>query len=353
MITKNLRKALEEIGFRYSEGTSLEKHHAYSVYNGYLISVYETAGKRTAFVNYKANNDELNAQISDTIISNNPSLPILNISFSENGISVVVNGDIPSFIKLLDVVTAVLCDNGIKGIENCSKCGNKFGTRKPKKVTEGNCNYALCEHCAIETIEDINNKSQTKDKEIESQKTIYGILGSIVFSLIGTFLYFVLYYWVSPNLNANGENIGTGFHYIFCATGTLVALLSYIGYRLFCKKINATAYITVSATSLLFTAIGQYIGTVFEYIASNFSMLGNGSVKLSYILSDKHVWLIHLRNTIPEEISHLHIDYATIFYKMLVISLMFAAVGAAIFLLNLRDKSIEKKELATVETLSV
>lgn len=353
MITKNLRKELEELGFKYSEGTSLEKHHAYAVYNEYLISVYETAGKRTAFINCKSNNDEQNSHIADTITSENPELPILSIDFSLNGISVVANGDIPSFVKILDVVTTALSNNSIKGVENCSKCGNKFGSRKPKKVTEGNRNYIMCEHCAIETIEEISNKNQAKDKELNAQKTIYGILGSIACSLIGAFLYFALYYWVSPNLNSNGENIGTGFHYIFCATGTLVALLSYIGYRLFCKKISATAYITISATSLIFTAIGQYIGTVFEYIATNINTITNGSAKLSYIIGNKHIWLIHLRNTTPEEITHLYVDHATAFYKMLVISLMFAAVGAAIFLLTLRDKAMEKKEIATVETLSV
>ena len=50
MITKNLTKALEEIGFTYNEGNSAEKSHAYAVYGGYLVSVYEKAGKKTAFI---------------------------------------------------------------------------------------------------------------------------------------------------------------------------------------------------------------------------------------------------------------------------------------------------------------
>ena len=161
-----------------------------------------------------------------------------------------------------------------------------------------------------------------------------------MFSFIGAFIYFVLYYWVSPKIGN-----GSGSHYIFCIMGTGVALLSYCGYRIFCKKISAAAYVTISVTSLLFTAIGQYIGTVFEYIAlNNFSVTA---------LSNKHFWLLHLRNTIPADVASNFTNYSADFYKFLAISIMFAAVGAAIFLLSLRDKSIVKKETATIETLTI
>ncbi len=125
-----------------------------------------------------------------------------------------------------------------------------------------------------------------------------------------------------------------------------------MGYRLFCKKISPTAYVTISVTSLFFTAVGQYLGVVFGYIQNEILSISPSS-KLFGILGDKHVWLIHLRNTVPSEISHLYTDYSAIFYKLLIISLMFAAVGAAIFLLTLRDKSLEKQETATIETLNI
>ena len=59
---------------------------------------------------------------------------------------------------------------------------------------------------------------------------------------------------------------------------------------------------------------------MFEFIAKN-------GFNLS-ALSNKHFWLVHLRNTIPADVSDLFTDYSAIFWKLLIISLMFAAVGA-------------------------
>ena len=47
------------------------------------------------------------------------------------------------------------------------------------------------------------------------------------------------------------------------------------------------------------------------------------------------------------------VDNSAIFYKLLMISLMFAAIGAAIFLLTLHDKSVVKKETAEIETIKI
>lgn len=343
MITKSLLKALDELGFTYSDSDSPEKSHAYAVYGGYLVSVYETAGKRTAYFNFKFSENEENAlkqyDISESFSANMSEYSVIDYDLSEDGLRVVSNGSIPVFLKLMDYCIELLIENEIRGIEYCSKCGNKFGQRNPKKVTLNKENRIMCEHCALETVEDIANSNASESTEVKG-KPLFGVLGSVLFGFIGTLLYFVLYYWVSPKIGN-----GSGAHYIFCILGTIVALLTYIGYRLFCKKISAAAYITVSVTSLFFTAIGQYIGTVFEFVALN-------SFDLS-VLSNKHFWLIHLRNTVPADVTANFVNYSAEFYKFLVISLMFAAVGAAIFLLSLRDKSVVKKETATIETLSI
>ncbi|MBR4799145.1 MAG: hypothetical protein IK047_02670 [Clostridia bacterium] len=137
--------------------------------------------------------------------------------------------------------------------------------------------------------------------------------------------------------------------YVICAAGALTALLAFIGYRLFCKKISAAAYISVSVFSLLFTALGQYFGSVFLFLKNNPS----GTVYPCSALSHKAFWLIHLRNTIPADAADQFADQSGIFYKLLAISIMFAVVCAAIFLLSLRDKSIAKKEPLKIETISV
>lgn len=344
MITKSLAKALKEIGFTLSEGGTPDKSHAYAIYGGYMLTVYETAGKRTAYINFKFSDNEENAlkryDISESFSAEMDEYSVVDYELSEDGMRVVCNGSIAVFLKLIDRCIDIIKENEIRGVEYCSKCGNKFGSRKPKKVTQGKENHIMCEHCALETVEELSNASALKEAGAGTGSVKFGVLGSLAFGFIGTLLYFVLYYWISPKIGDAGS-----VRYIFCAMGALVALLSYIGYRLFCKKISPAAYVSISVSSLLFTAIGQYIGIVFEFFAQN-------NIALSS-LSNKHFWLIHLRNTVPAEVAELFPDYAGDFYKFLAISLMFAAVGAAIFLLTLHDKAIIKKETAIIETISI
>ena len=60
MITKNLAKAVENIGFTYVEGASSEKSHAYAVYGDYLVTVYEESGKKVAYFNFRFPESEEN-----------------------------------------------------------------------------------------------------------------------------------------------------------------------------------------------------------------------------------------------------------------------------------------------------
>lgn len=346
MITKNLTKTLEEIGFTYIDGGSTEKSHAYAIYGGYMVTIYETNGNKVAYFNFKFSESEENDlkkyDMSESFSNDLEEYSVSDYSLSDDGMRVFCSGSIPVFLKLIDRCVTLLIENEIRGIEYCSKCGNKFGSRKPKKVNISKENHLMCEHCALDTLEEINNRS---DDETENKgKVGFAISASALFSLIGSALYFVLYYWLSPAMSESGLN---EIRYIFCVCGFIVSLLAYLGYRTFSKKASVAAYVTVAFNSLLFTSIGQYIGIVFEFVAKNgfdFSALGN-----------KHFWLIHLRNTIPADVADLFADqnYSSVFWKLLIISLMFAAVGAAIFLLSMHDKANKKQETAEIETISI
>ena len=346
MITKNLTKALEEIGFTYVESSSSENSHAYAIYGGYLLSVYELSGKKVAYINFKFSESEENDikkyEISEAFSGELEEYSVTDYSIDEDGMRIQCTGSIPVFLKLIDRSISLLLEYEIKGCDYCSKCGNKFGARKPKKVAINTENHLMCDHCALDTVEEASNKQEAEKNETAKGSTIKSVLLSVLFSIVGAFIYFALYYWVSPLMSQTGLN---EVRYIFCITGFIISLLAYIGYRIFSKKASIAAYITVTLNSLIFTAIGQYIGIVFEFIAKNGFSLDT--------LSNKHFWLIHLRNTIPADVAELFIDHSAIFWKLLVISLMFAAVGAAIFLLSLHDKSNKKTESIDVETISI
>lgn len=346
MITKNLIKTLEEIGFTYVDGSSSEKSHAYAIYGGYMVSVYESNGKKVAYFNFKfsesSENDLKKYDMSESFSNDLEEYSVSDYSLSDDGMRVFCTGSIPIFLKLIDRCVTLLIENEIRGIDYCSKCGNKFGSRKPKKVNISKENHLMCEHCALDTLEEINNTA-SEDKT-GNGKIGLAVLMSALFALFGSALYFVLYYWLSPAMSESGLN---EIRYIFCVCGFIVSVLAYFGYRTFSKKASISAYVVIVLNSLLFTAIGQYIGIVFEFVAKNGFSLS--------VLGNKHFWLIHLRNTIPANVTDLFADqnYSSIFWKLLIISLMFAAVGAAIFLLSMHDKSNKKHETAEIETISI
>lgn len=346
MITKNLTSALENIGFTYVENKDSSKTHAYALYGGYLITVYEASGKKVAYFNFKFSDNEENSikryDLSETFSGEMEEYLISDYSIDEEGMTVTSSAGVPVFLKLIDRCVELLTDNEIRGSEYCSKCGNKFGARHPKKVLIGKCNHLMCEHCALDTVEEINNAAEVKKAEEAKGSLGAGILGSVLFSLIGVAIYFALYYWLSPAISNGGVSEA---RYIFCAAGFVVSFLAYIGFRLFCKKSGTATYVTVAVSALLFTSIGQYLGSVFEFVAKSGHSLS--------VLSKKAFWLVHIRSTIPADVADKFIDHSAVFYKLLAISLMFAAVGTAIFLLTLHDKSAAKKENVEIETLKL
>ncbi len=344
MISKNLMTALEELNFTFSNNKNVNKSHAYAIYGGYLITAYESAGKKIAYFNFKfSDNEETSLKkynVSEAFSSVVEEFHVIDYSLSNDGLRVVCGGNIPTFLKLIDKCVELLSENEIRGAQYCSQCGNKFGSRNPKKVTRNIENHLMCEHCALEALES-DNIAQNEALPVK-KNTARGILSSIAFSLIGVALYFVTYFYLSPAISKSDLSDA---RYIFCVLGSVVALLSYFGYRIACKTAGKIAYITIGTNALVFTAIGQYIGIVCEFIAKN-------GFKLS-ALSNKAFWLVHLRDTIPAEVAANFTSYSSVFYKMLAISLMFALVGGAIFLLTLHDKTTVKKETAEIETLKL
>lgn len=345
MISKNLLLALEDLGFTLSADKTPNKTHAYAAYGGYFITVYEANGKKIAYFNFKVTDNEENSlklyNMSESFSSEMDEFNISDYSIFEDGMRVYFAGNASAFIKLLDKCITFLSENEIRGVGYCSNCGNKFGSRNPKKVTQGNENKLMCEHCALETLES-NKKTDIKPTTATKKQIASGTISSVLFSILGVGIYFLVYYFLSPAISKSEVNDA---RWIFCVLGAVVSLLAYAGYRVGCKAPGKIAYFIIGFNSLLFTAIGQYLGVVFEFIAK-------GGFKLG-ALSNKAFWLIHLRNTVPAEITDNFISYSSLFYKLLAISLMFAIVSAAILLLTLHDKTNPKNETAEIETIKL
>ncbi|PKM62415.1 MAG: hypothetical protein CVU97_05430 [Firmicutes bacterium HGW-Firmicutes-21] len=335
MLSKTFSAAVQNIGL------TITPDHAYGIYGGYLLTVYESGSKKTAFFNFLLDENEDNTlaalEISDTIKSNISTYSILNYDLQDDGLSITTSQGVPTFLKIIDFCTELLNEHKVMGSEYCSACGKKFGKRYPKKLTRRNNNYLLCESCTLEVLEEQDKPDEETGGTDAGRDSYKGVIAAVVSGLIGVFLYYACYRWLLP-LTVEWET--WDFRYVLTALGFATSFLVYIGYTMFNKKACLTSYLSVSVTAVLATIIGQYIGIIVE-------ILNDHPVKFSLIY--KTLLKMPLRSTALEGFK----SYSTDFYILAVISAVLAAVGSVIFLLGLYDKSRKVKEEFKIETLKI
>lgn len=346
MVSKGLMNACQEaLGLTSVEKNPADKSYLYGVYGGYLISVYDSGKNRTVFFNYYMNESEEDDSVrllalSEAMKASLGDIPVTDYEVEVSGASFTLNCGVEDFLRGIDLLVGVLIENGLSGVTHCSVCGNKIGKRLPKKLTRDKNNYLVCEHCALEELE--SRKEERNPAEMLPKKTFPGILGGLCGGLIGIALYFLLCYFVSPLFPSDGFDI----RYVFCLLGFLTALLVYQGFRLFSKRPCVSCSVAVTILSVLCTAIGQYLGVFAEFAkAQDFSLIEAAKIP--------SMWLIHLRSTVfnPEE--HPEFDVSGDFYRLLCFSLLFAAIGVALFLMTMYEKSRNKQEPIEIETLRI
>jgi hypothetical protein len=345
MLSKTLDAAVKNIGF------TVTPEHAYGIYGGFLITVYETGSKKTAFINFllEDNPDDnsdasLSAfNISESIKENLYKYAIIDYNLSDDGLSVTTAGSAPEFLQMLDFCVELLDEHSndnasVKNSNYCSCCGKSFGKRYPKKLTRSNKNYLLCESCALEILEEQDKHKQKTNEKIPASKRFAGVVGSVVGGLIGVFLYFAAYKWLFPQINTWDSFI---LNFVFALFGFATAFLAYLGYKIFCKKASLTAYISVSVVAVLFSVFGEYLGTIVKILADHESV--------SFGLVYKTVCMMPFRSTALKDA----LNYSSDFYTGAVMSFIFAAAGAVIFLLGLYEKSRGIKENIKIETIKI
>ncbi|MBO4366059.1 MAG: hypothetical protein J5843_00235, partial [Clostridia bacterium] len=322
--------------------------YLYGVYRGYLLSLYDSGKNKTVFVNYylDCGEDESDSirlmELSEQLKSILSSQVILDLSVQPDGLSYTLACSFDEFFELLEDVLSMLNESGIAGVSKCSNCGNTLGKRFPKKVLVGKNNYLVCDHCALEALE--NSKNVTAEKASAPARTGLGLLGALAGGLIGTFICFALYQWIYPLIGGTGFD----FRYIFTACGLLTAFLVYKGYTLLSKKASMGEAVIVTVCSLLFTAIGQYAGSFASYAKlQGFTLFDAMRVP--------SMWLIHLRSTVDTSLmtDQTVLDtynVAPLFYRLLFISLLFALIGSILFQVGFFEKNRTKKVQVEVET---
>ena len=343
MVSKTLQATAEAMGFIYAEKQNAKQSHMYGVYGGYLITLYDNGSHKTIFMNYYMAPDEeeddsvLLLELSEGFKTATMGYSMVDYHVDVNGLSCTVNCENEELMPLVDKLVELLQAKELVGVTHCSCCGNKIGKRLPKKLTVGKNNLLLCEHCALEKMEEAT-KSPEGDSDRLPQNTVKGLLGALVGGILGILAYFLIYYFVSPVFSDSAFEMS----YIFSLLGFGTAFLVYYGFTMFSKRPCNSAYAIVASVSLVCAALGQYIGTFAEFAKLQGFELGKA-------MSIPAMWLIHLRSTATSA----DFDYASTFYKLLCFSLLFALIGTIIFLLGLKDKAKEKKEPVELETLRI
>lgn len=360
MLSKTLDAAVKKIGLTVTE------KHAFGIYGGYLLTVYESGNKKTAFFNFlldttdeenstdneneeQSNDDDdstlASYELSDALKKNIDKFSVVDYNLQDDGLLITTNQSIQIFLEMIDFCTELLKENGVKGSNCCSCCGNSFGKRFPKKITLDNKNYLYCENCALEIYEEHTKVEEDTIEEHPRKKCLLGILGAFFGCIISVFLYFAIYKWVLPT-SADAEDFD--WRYLVVCMGFVTSFLVYTGYKLFRKKATLSAYISVTAFSFLGASIGQYIGTLTD-IANNFSLSFN------HFLTYPNLLLMPLRSTVPSDLTEDFSKYifSSDFYRFTVIGVALALLGAIIFLLGFYEKNRPVKEEIVIETLKI
>ena len=357
MISNALRSAAEGIGFTYAEGKSAigksGRDSLYGVYGGYLVTLYDEGSRRTFFINYylDPNAEEEDSvrllEISEALKSAFSGLSVPNYTVESNGLSCTVSGTLDDFLALLDRVLEMLVEKGVTGVTHCSCCGSKIGKRPPKKLSEQRRHFLLCEHCALDKLEASSKASAEAGVNGLPKRTGMGILGAVAGGIIGILLYALLYAFLAPLFSDSSFEI----RYLFCAMGFATAGLVYAGFRIFSKRPCVSAYVSISAVTLVATLFGQYFGSFIGYA----KQMG---FTLSRAMGLPSMWLIHLRSTVDKTLDYTQevidtYNISPLFYRLLAFSLLFALIGSVIFQLGLYEKGKIRKEPPALETLRI
>lgn len=351
MVNKMLKSAGQEVlGLTFVDKNPADDSYLYGVYGGYLLSLYDSGNKHTVFLNYYLNETEeddsvLLLELSESMKAALSEIEVADYEVTVSGARFTLNCNVEEFLGSIDKLIEVAVEKGLVGVSHCSLCGNKIGKRLPKKLTKGKDNYLTCEHCALEELEN-SRHVETNSSELP-KKTALGFLGAVCGGLLGIALYFLFYYFLAPLFPTNSFEV----RYVFCLLGFAVAFLVYEGFRLFSKRPCKSASIIISIVTLLSVCTGQYLGVFVQYTKTQ-------GFSISEAANIPSMWLIHLRSTLDSSITYSEdvlalYDISGTFYRLLCFSILFAAIGVALFIMSMYEKNKVKVEPIEIETLRI
>ncbi|MBE6677674.1 MAG: hypothetical protein E7597_02635 [Ruminococcaceae bacterium] len=252
--------------FAKSYNFVIKENYAFGIIENFLITVYNSGAKKTAFISccFPTNEEreqnselistfEFQGEIAKLIDSNYPALKDYEIT--SDSILFTTSADLKTFDESLLQLLNLLHKNAIPGIDVCVECGNA-NNDKAKYVIKNNSVHLLCEDCANEYLKEIE-AGVTKKTGKSIQGTLYALLGGFVGLLLAV-LGFLLVIPSDGILSFNSLIINIPF-------AALITVLSFLFYRMFTGKKGLERIIPCLAVSALITVVTDYASTAIIY----------------------------------------------------------------------------------------
>lgn len=312
MIGKALQLYAEDLGFTVSNDC------AYGIYQGYLVTLYDSLNHKTLFINYYlSDEDENDSQksfnLSEFIKNIIEEYSINDYEVDVNGVSITTKEGLVKYSELLKLLVEKLSEMGICGSNKCSECGKEIIDGKLKKVSVDLNRYGLCEDCTVAFLQATEDQKETNQDNGSTQSIKSngkGWLANLIIILGGTILWTLLCMF---KVFGDNNNLIVGV-----IMSLLLPVIHVRLYDLFDGEKGNKRIINVCIVIAIVAIISNYIGS----IGSAYSEMG---------ITDINTILISLKYALIEPLEISDSFFSIPFYKNTIVSLLVSFIGIVLF----------------------
>lgn len=247
------------IAFSNAYGFEIENEYAYGEIEGYMVSVFNSGTKKSAYISCYFGSTDANESFDSFALSNDIAILIsekgltaLNdYELNESGISFTTNEELMSFDKAVTELIGLLKSRFIPCADFCAHCG---ADSKVIVIDKMRASY-LCDECASEYFSAEGVKSKPIKKTLKG--SVFAALGALCVSCA---ILAVIIWCIPSNGFANLHPL-----IITLPLVCVLTVVSFLAYRLSTKRKGTERILPCLLISSLFTSVSVYLSTAVIY----------------------------------------------------------------------------------------
>lgn len=243
MIGSYYKKIGLEMGLKEAKG------NVYGIYQGYLISLFESAGIKSLYLNLALNTeaDYANRQrVAEFIEQRKKEFKIANFQLDGTGLEIAFQDSMgtPKRIReFLDQLVAFLRQIGVCGAECCCVCGQPHRFGQPRVLRRGNRYFAVDEEHMQGILGEHEARLEEQKSENKGKSYWLGLLGGILGMIVGMIPWMIV------------SHLG----YYASILGFAIGFCVLKGYDILKGKPGVGKIITVAALSLVGVFLAEFV----------------------------------------------------------------------------------------------